>query len=470
MKFAAKVLISIVLLFHSSVFANPYWDPLKVPTDSSYRSSRLALPRIDRLKTVNNDSAIDVLRIQVDWREADEAYTVTKMIVEPSGTAALIARSKQKPRLGSYLGVLKDNQTGRDVYYDSIGTGKEYRKLARAINLRFPVPKEDMTFELYAENPNTGAMEKVVSKPFTIMELQKQKQTLDDVEIKELALARQSPSIRVNIYAEGYLQSEKETFWQHAVKAVQVLQNEQFPGVDYMSFYGVFHASNQKLGRARDLDTPVPEYDSFLGLFYPYWDGFGRWYNVVYPTREDKFRQGLAAAAYDYPLILVNSSEYWGVGNYMSFTAIPAASSYFTYMLFHEFGHFFGLNEEYEGGGRTELEFAPAMPEPWSQNITFLTDASYDNLKWKQFVDSHVKLPTPYTDWKSSPPVYGAYRGGYADSISINGHSHKPGLNCVMETHTHFCDICTHAIEQVVQQSLGKVVLRVVSLDYDILK
>jgi hypothetical protein len=454
MRFMHFAIFTITLFFHQLAFANPYWDQQKVPKDSSYISSRLPLQNIAALKTATNDAAIDALRIQIDWQEKNESYNISKLTIEPSGTPALLARSKHKPIWGSYLGILKNTQTGEAIYYDAIGTGKEYRKLARAINLRFPVPTEDMTFELYAENPQSGVMEKVVSTIIAVKQFEKSP-VINDVEIKELALASKTPALRVNIYAEGYLQNEKALFWQHAVKTVQALQKEKFPGVEHMSFYAVFHASNQKLGRAVDLGMPIPERDSFLGLYYPYWESFGRWYNVVYPTREDKFRRGLASAAYDYPIILVNNSEYWGVGNYMSHTAVPAEEYSFTYLLLHEFGHFFGLNEEYEGGGRTELEFAPEISEPWSQNITFLQDKHYENLKWKEFVNNSIQLPTPASVWQSSPPVYGAYRGGYADSEKINGHSYKPGMGCVMEADARFCAICTKAIQQVVQHGLG---------------
>ncbi|RDI43378.1 M64 family metallopeptidase [Aquicella lusitana] len=457
MQVLLKMIFSFILLFHLPAFANPYWDPQRVPKDENYLSSSLKLPDSGKLRRVTNDAAIDALRIQVDWHENDEHYEVSKMIVEPSGTSALLARSKQKPRWGSYLGILKDKQSGRAIFYDAIGTGKEYRKLVRAISLRFPVPHEDMIFELFAENPQTGVMERVVSRPVYAAQLPRLQQNRDEeLEIREIAVASRTPALRVNIYAEGYLKNEKQVFWQHAMKTVQALQKEKFPGVEYMSFYGVFHPSNRKLGNPQNLGIPVPEYDSYLGLYYPYWDNFGRWYHIVYPTREDKFRQGLAAAAYDYPIVLINNSGYWGVGNYMSLTAIPGANTYyFIYLLLHEFGHFFGLNEEYEGGGRTELEFAPGINEPWSQNITFLTEPSYENLKWKSFVDGRTKLPTPDSVWKSSPPVYGAYRGGYADSLSTKGRSHKPGFDCVMESHARFCDICQNAIQQVVKQGLG---------------
>lgn len=458
MQYVIVAVLNLLLLFLSQcVYANPHWDARLVPKDTNYASVPITESDVSKLKLVKNENGIDVIRVQVDWHEKSETYTVTKMIIEASGTPALLARSTHKPKLGSYLGQIKSNRTGEVLYYDSIGTGKEYRKLARAINLRFPLSNEDVTFELYAENPTSGAMELVASKQIIASQLQRIQNRDDELEVRELALAAKSPSIRINIYADGYLKNEKNEFWNHAVKTVQALQRENFPGIEYMSFYGVFHPSNKKLGSASDLGYPVPEYDSFLGLYYPYWDGFGRWYNIVYPTREDKFRQGLASAPYDYPIVLMNNSEYWGVGNYMSHTAIPAANSMnFTYLLIHEFGHFFGLNEEYEGGGRTELEFAAGIEEPWSQNITFLTDNRHEKLKWNTFVDKSVQLPTPGSVWRPAPPVYGAYVGGYADSTSTRGKSHKPGLNCAMDRYKNFCDICKQAITDVVHYGIGE--------------
>lgn len=448
----------IFLIFLATHFANanPYWDRYKVPRDSHYPNLKFHDVNPDFLKTIDENSGIDILRIQTDWNEETDSYDVSLSIIESSGTPALLSRSIHKPKWGSYLGILKNKVTGESVYYDTIGTGKEYRKLARAINLRFPVPSKDMIFELYAENPQTGLMEKVVEKNIIADELIKETRTFNGLEIKQLSLATKTPSLRVNIYAEGYTQSEKKKFWKLAIKTLQALQSQQFPGLEYMSFYAVFNPSNKQLGVAKDLGLPVPEFDSFLGLYYPYWDNFGRWYHIVYPTRENKFRQGLASAPYDYPIVLVNNGQYWGVGNYKSHTAIPANNStYFTYILIHELGHFFGLNEEYEGGGRTELEFAPEMTEPWSQNITFLTVPSYSGLKWNELVSAQISIPTPYSDWHPTPPQYGAYRGGYGDSPAYRGASHKPGLNCVMESHAAFCDICSRGIMDVIRFDLG---------------
>ncbi|KTD75153.1 M64 family metallopeptidase [Legionella waltersii] len=448
--------ILLLLCFTQVAFANPYWDRYKVPRDVNYPNLHFKHVNVNSLKSAIETAEIPVLRIQTDWFEETESYSISHLLIEASGTPALLARSTLKPHWGSYLGILKSKKTGKELFYDSIGTGKEYRKLARAINLRFPVPKESVVFELYAENPQSGLMEKVLDEEINIGKLERETIEYPDLEVKELAIAKKSPSLRVNIYAEGYSKTEKNKFYKQAIKTVQALQSQQFPGVESMSFYAVFSTSNQRLGDAMDLGLPIPEYDSFLGLYYPYWDNFGRWYHIVYPTRENKFRQALATAPYDYPIVLVNNGKYWGVGNYKSHTAIPADNStYFTYLLLHEIGHFFGLNEEYEGGGRTELEFAANMEEPWSQNITFLGAPSYNGLKWNKMVDAQTLIPTPYSDWESYPPVYGAYKGGYADSPSSKGYSHKPGLNCIMESNPEFCDICKNGILDVITHDLG---------------
>jgi hypothetical protein len=253
--------------------ANPYWDINKVPRDSSYKNMNNQHIKHSSLKSVTGQLGIPVLRIQVNWLEDNETYTVSTLVIESSGTPALLARSTHKPKWGSYLGVMKDKMTGEAVYYDSIGTGKEYRKLARAINLRFPVPSVEMIFELYAENPQTGQMELVVEKLIAPDQLVVEDRVFPELEVKQIALAAKSPSLRVAIYAEGYSLAEKSGFWKHAIKSVQALQNAHFPGVEYMDFYAVFNPSAKTLGEAEDLGTPVPEFDSFLGLILPQYNG-----------------------------------------------------------------------------------------------------------------------------------------------------------------------------------------------------
>ncbi len=232
------------IIYSYSIFANPFWNPAQVTQDA--HPIKITALDISHLKTVSREQGLPVLRIQVDWNEEDERYSLAQQILEYSGTPALLSRSTHKPRWGSYLGVIS-NQQGKELFYDSIGTGKEYRKLTRAISLRFPAPQEDVTFELFAEHPQTGVMQSVIKKTIRLSELKTTTQQYPDLEVKELLLATKNPSLRINIYAEGYNSLEKNKFWKHSLKTVKTLQKQHFPGIEYFSFYGVFNPSQQKL-------------------------------------------------------------------------------------------------------------------------------------------------------------------------------------------------------------------------------
>jgi len=427
------------LLLSTTLLANPYPDPDRVP--------RLPIPQATgKLSRAVNREVIEVLRVQVDWVEKREGYEIASVVKEPSGTAALLRRAKNPPPFGSYRARLEDSLTREVLAYDSIGTGKEFRKLTRAFTFRFPIPDRRVDFVFSAENPKTGVMEEVLRRPLLSPVFA---EATPPVEVKSVLAAETSPSILVSIYSEGYSPERKARFWQDAERVAKTLRQNDFPAAKQMEFQAAFAPSGLSIGTATDLGLPVPERDTFLGLYFPYWNPFGRWYHVVYPTREARYRRGIGQIAYDYPIVLIDNSGYWGIGNFNELTAVPNGHSSFVYLLMHEFGHFFGLNEEYEGGGATELSFAPEISEPWSQNITF--DAK--NVKWKSFVAAGTPLPTPSSKWQGNGP-WGAYRGGYADTEPTN-HSHKPGFDCVMESGKKFCPICKHAIEGKVAYDLG---------------
>ncbi len=450
-----KPIVALALLYSVSAFANPYPIPELVPVDppSLFWLSSQAI-RFESEAPVFD--ATEVLRIQIDWQEAGEKYTLGELRREMSGTPGLLARSATQDPLGSYQGVLKDASSGKALAFDALGTGKEFRKLTRAITFHFPLPREAVVFELTAENPVTGRMEKVFetridpSQATAVV-------GVTGLETRLLRAATKSPSLKVVFYAEGYLADRKAEFWSHAAKAVAAFDTFKFAMIDHLEFHAVFAPSRVELGAARNLGQPIPERDSFLGLYYPYWSDLERWYHVVYPTRESRFRAGIGQVAYDYPVVLVDSAEYWGIGNYREMTAVPARNWSFRYLVQHEFGHYLGLNEEYEGGGRTELEFAPGIEEPWSQNITFLRSKKWEDLKWNAWVGRATPLPTPSSFWYSVPSGkgFGAYRGGYGDSDSAR--SHKPGYACAMESDSDFCPVCLDAIERVMKfDSAGK--------------
>lgn len=429
----------LLIILTPIVFANPYWDQNLVPVDQQPDS--LQSP-VEILKIKN--TGLPCLRLRIDWSE-NENYDLKLATIENSATSIFLKRSLTPSTMGSYRGEIRDLQSGKILAYDAIGTGKEYRKLARAITFRFPVPSAPVLFQMKAEDPQTGEMKTVL------------KQELNPIDFKtshsaptQIYLIKESKvpnPLALTIYAEGYKFDQLNLFLEDAKKLARSLEQNNFPGFEYFQIQGVFSPSKKTLGTALDLGLPVNEYDSHLGLYYPYWDNFGRWYHVIYPSNEEKFRQALSKAPYDYPIALVPVSSYWGVGNYMSHTAIPARSSNFTYLLLHELGHFFGLNEEYTEGGRTELEFAPDIFEPWSPNITFLNGGP-ESLKWANFVQEETPIPTPFHLWSTATnkPRYGAYLGGYAGSPSSSGKSHTPGRSCIMDRGQAFCSICQKAL------------------------
>jgi hypothetical protein len=186
-------------------------------------------------------------------------------------------------------------------------------------------------------------------------------------------------------------------------------------------------------------------------LYFPYWCGpeFTRWSVIMYPTDVSKFRTALGQAPYDYPFVLTDSSIFYGTGNYNSHTAIPAKGNDLSYLLPHEFGHFFGLNEEYSGGG-TELYFGDGVDEPFSQNLTFKTDLA--DLKWAEFVGEETPLPTDPSSF--SQYGTGAYAGGYG-GMHRNSHIPVPSGRCIMSTSGGFCEVCAHAIKSKIEFDSG---------------
>lgn len=374
------ILILILDWSFTNVSATPYPDPkrlIPIPISKIHKSQETT--------SLTNLPGLPVLRIQVDVSD-NETFKISHLVQENSGTEALYRSKKNKDEYGSYQAKLV---TKEGILYDAIGTGKEFRKLAKGLTFRFPFFQGKALFSLSAENPVSGKMEIVLNQEIdsnnaeNVAEIKTEQRTLRE--------ARITPAINLVIYAEGYLSNTQAKFFADAERVVKVFETTDFPAQDRFRITAVFAPSATKLERAQDRGNVPQKRDSFLGLDFPYWNKFGRWYNVVYATNQNQFRTALAQVPYDYPLALVDSSSYWGVGNYKELTAIPADSSSFNYLLLHEFGHFLGLNEEYEEKGRTELEFAPEIDEPWSQNITF--HPTRGELKWIGLSTPGISLP-----------------------------------------------------------------------------
>jgi hypothetical protein len=421
-----------------NVSAKPYHDPSKITLPPMAKLAPLPV------KALESAAGEEVTRVEVSWGEG-EVYAISGIFREFSGTPGLRTSASKRDRLGSYKARLITNGT---EYHSSLGTGREFRRLVRKLSFRFPVlPQGRARFILEAEHPETGEIERVLEQELALERAQAV--PTEAVSASLLRKARVSPAVVVTFYAEGFGANGEVRFLAAAQRAIGVF-DKNLPGSEHFEYRTVFAASKEKLGSAQD-PGELKVRDSFLGLYFPYWRKFGRWYHVVYPTDETKYRHALAQAAYDYPVALVDDSAYWGVGNYKELTAVPIGAAQFSYLLLHEFGHFMGLNEEYEGGGPTELEFAPGIKEPWSQNITFNPEA--DRLKWIKHIASGIPLPSSRADYHRHGgalrnPV-GAYRGGYGDS-EPRAKSHKPVLKCMMGTGGDFCPVCAEGLRELI--------------------
>ena len=447
----------IFLLLPFIAAAKPYHLPEKVI------SPLIQETKIKPIFLNERSTGPQLLRVEVDWNE-NETFRVSGSFLENSGTPGLLKASTMVDPLGSYKAqLLISTDKGVLKLYSSIGTGKEFRGLVRTLSFRFPFVQNALSYTLIleAEHPEKGLLQKVIEQKLDLKNIQIVKK--QEVKVTLLKKSYKQPAIKVNFYAEGFSSEGEAKFLSAAYKAMTVL-DQKIPGSEYFEYRGVFAPSRLKIGKAQDLKLPVEVRDSFLGLYFPYWRKFGRWYHVVYPTSETKYRNALAQEPYDYPLALVDDDGYWGVGNYKELTAIPAGSTQFSYLLLHEFGHFMGLNEEYEGGGPTELEFAPEIHEPWSQNITF----NPNNLKWKSLTEPGIGLPTSNEDYLRFGGVLknpvGAYRGGYADSLP-KGKSHKPVKACMMASGGDFCKVCQDALLKVIEMDSGLVAPTHIYLD-----
>lgn len=426
-------------------YANPYPDPTKVPQDRPLDHS--LFPEV--ISYENKGDGLDVLRIQVDW-EKNETYHLKGMSVEKSGTPGLYKSRLSNPEWGSFKGILSCLDGTK--FYDSIGTGSFYRHMARSFTFRFPLSTSECEFSMKAENPSSGLEEEVLRE--TLSSDHFSKIPVLSVDTFLIKASSEESKIYINFYADGFKENRKAAFLKAAQRAVNTLEKAKFPGFNHFEFKAVFSASNKVLGKPVSLGENLPERDSFLGLYYPYWVPKMRWYHVVYPTREERFRNAIAQVAYDYPIALLDDNGYWGVGNYKELTAIPIDSSSFDFLLLHEFGHFFGLNEEYDGGGQTELEFALNIAEPWSQNLTFNTDKN--TLKWKGHLFKDAPVPTPLSFWskhysreRNIIPI-GAYKGGYGDSHPEQSYIPATGGFCTMSVGSEFCSVCASGIKKVI--------------------
>jgi len=193
-------------------------------------------------------------------------------------------------------------------------------------------------------------------------------------------------------------------------------------------------------------------------------------------------------APYEFIEILVNNETYGGGGIFGWYSTAAVGSEWAEYLFVHEFGHHFAaLADEYYTS-QVAYQTGNMRPEPWEPNVTALHDPK--NVKWRDFIKAGTPLPTPWPkqefesyqrDYQKKRAQLRAERrpeaemnalfkeelafsqklfadAPYRDAIgafeganyAASGY-YRPSMQCIMFNRIdQFCDVCAHAIEEVI--------------------
>lgn len=242
-------------------------------------------------------------------------------------------------------------------------------------------------------------------------------------------------AIDVAILAEGYTRAEMDSFYRHALTAVEaILSYEPFKSrADKFNFVAVATPSD-------DSGVSVPRLGEWRSTAFS--SHFSTFYSDRYLTslHVKDINDALAGIPYEHIIILANTPEYGGGGIYNSYTLTTARHKQFRPVVVHEFGHSFGgLADEYFYESEANEEAYPTEVEPWEPNITTLADFKG---KWENLIPKDAPRPTPVSEAAKWP--VGLYEGGGYVSHGV----YRPADNCRMRTNTapDFCPACRQAL------------------------
>ena len=232
--------------------------------------------------------------------------------------------------------------------------------------------------------------------------------------------------IDVVILAEGYTESETETFYTAAQTAVDaILAHEPFKSMsDRFNFLAVaLPSADSGVSVPRQQDWKQTALSSHFDTFY-----MDRYLTTL---RIKKMHDQLSGIPYEHIIILANTDTYGGGGIFNSYTLTTAGHPAFKPVVVHEFGHSFGgLADEYYYDDQF-VEYYYPESEPWEQNITTMHDFSS---KWKDMVESGQAAVFEGAGYQSK----GVYRGAE---------------DCRMKTNQApaFCPVCQRAIRRMIE-------------------
>lgn len=252
--------------------------------------------------------------------------------------------------------------------------------------------------------------------------------------------SRADKAINIAFVAEGYTQEQMDDYIADCKKGVKGL----FEFEPYKHLRDRFRVI-AVLTPSQDCGPSIPSEGVWLNTAMgSSFDTFGM-DRYLTTLRIKQMHDAIAGTPYEHIIVMVNTDRYGGGGIYNTLNLLMTKHKLFIEVLVHEFGHSFaGLADEYAYEGEEPNDF-PLDVEPWSPNITTLTDFGS---KWKDLMPSGKAVISTVDDKNYDTSTIGLYEGAGCVLKGV----YRPTPNCMMKTLKipTFCPVCSRAIEGVI--------------------
>ena len=252
--------------------------------------------------------------------------------------------------------------------------------------------------------------------------------------------ARSDKVINIAFVAEGYTQEQMDDYLADCKKGVEGI----FGFEPYKHLRDRFRVI-AVLTPSQDCGPSIPSegvwHKTAMGSSF---DTFGM-ARYLTTLRIKQMHDAIAGTPYEHIIVTVNTDRYGGGGIYNTLNLLMTKHKLFIEVLVHEFGHSFaGLADEYAYEGEEPNDF-PLDVEPWSPNITTLTDFSS---KWKDLMPSGKAIISTADEKNYDTETIGLYEGAGCVLKGV----YRPTPNCMMKTLKVpvFCAVCNRTIERII--------------------
>ena len=401
---------------------------------------------------------------------------------------------------GKYLFEVVDPGSGEVAWsrsfssiYGEWETTAEARKMHRTFHESLRLPNQEKPFEIVlrkrGEQNRFDEVWRIEIDPNDYMVHRESAAWADQVEtIQVIAIEGDGgPAHKVDllILGDGFTANEHDAFMAKARELTEKLFSTS-PFKERRSDFNVWAIAPATAVSGVSRPSTSTYRDTPFGASY---DAF-RSERYVLTTDNKSMRRVASSASYDFVVILTNTDTYGGGGIYGLYATAAANSDWADYLFIHEFGHHFaGLADEYYTSS-VAYEAPDTITEPYEPNVTALLDPN--NVKWADLVDADTTLPTPWPKeaydkhsmayqeirakmrednvpeakmnelFRSNQEIVegmfsetphgddiGAFEGANYQSTGF----YRSEQNCLMFTRTtHFCKVCSNAIEQVIDE------------------